>query len=408
MRRRRRRLTLRQRLQRINPVPARQTKSAPRSADRNGGSNEKILLIAICALACIAVAVAIALIARGGGADREAPAAPTAVPALAPVDTPEPTATPEPTPAPTATPEPDLSALRPTAPPGWLPVFTKAKTTEKVVAITVDDCYQAENLQKIVDCALEHGGKLTIFPIGQNVLRERHSEVLRYAYQNGFELENHTFTHNGLYGCTHEELAKEVYLQNLALSYILGVDYQAHFLRPKGGDARLDQRIHAYAKQMGYYGIAHWSASGSASPSRMAADLQPGAIYLFHTTDKDLEKLLAFIPYCVEQGYKLVTLNELFGYPENETKPFETTPDVNNIPPLEPYEIVLVPMQEGTYWYNVQLLQQALIQQGYLRGNADGIFGESTEEAVKRWQRDHGMDANGIADIEMQKILFGM
>ena len=53
MRRRRRRLTLRQRLQRINPFPARQTKNAPRSADRNGGSNEKILLIAAMIIVAI-------------------------------------------------------------------------------------------------------------------------------------------------------------------------------------------------------------------------------------------------------------------------------------------------------------------------------------------------------------------
>ena len=87
-------------------------------------------------------------------------------------------------------------------------------------------------MQQIVDKAIECGAKLTIFPIGENVLRERHSEVLRHAWENGFELENHTFTHNGLYGCTDEELAGEMYLQNLALSKILGVEYQTHFVRP--------------------------------------------------------------------------------------------------------------------------------------------------------------------------------
>ena len=222
--------------------------------------------------------------------------------------TPKPEATSKPTPEPEAA-NPQRAARRPTAmAAGFMPVFTKANTEEKIVAITVDDCFQAENLKQIVDKAIEVGGKLTIFPIGQNVIKQAQSEILKYAWENGFELENHTYTHNGLFACSNEELAKEVYKQQLALSHILGVNYHCHFLRPRGGDARGDQRMQMYAKQLGYYGIAHWSASGSANNTKIAKALEPGAIYLFHTTDKDLEKLLKFIPWVVEQGYQLVTL----------------------------------------------------------------------------------------------------
>ena len=114
---------------------------------------------------------------------------------------------------------------RPTAAPGFLPVFSRADTDEKIVAITVDDCFQAENLQQIVDAALQAGGKLTIFPIGENVLKQKQSQILKYAWENGFELENHTFTHNGLFASSNEELAEEVYKQQLALCQILGVEY---------------------------------------------------------------------------------------------------------------------------------------------------------------------------------------
>jgi hypothetical protein len=55
---------------------------------------------------------------------------------------------------------------------GFLPVFSSAKTEEKIVAITVDDCFQAENLEQIVNKAIEVGAKLTIFPIGKNVLKK--------------------------------------------------------------------------------------------------------------------------------------------------------------------------------------------------------------------------------------------
>lgn len=180
-------------------------------------------------------------------------------------DAPEPTAA-QPTPSPVDPVMARRAAAQPTPiAPGFLPVYSRSGTDERVLAITLDDCYQSENLRLIVDKAIECGAKLTIFPIGENAIRENTAEVLKYAWENGMELENHTFTHNELYRCSDEELAAEIYKQQLALSYILGVEYQPHFLRPMGGDAKYDQRIHVYCKQLGYTGIAHWSDSGRAS-----------------------------------------------------------------------------------------------------------------------------------------------
>ena len=309
----------------------------------------------------------------------------------------------------TAEPEaanPQRAAARPSpVAEGFMPVFTKANTEEKIVAITVDDCFQAENLKQIVDKAIEVGGKLTIFPIGQNAIKQAQSEILKYAWENGFELENHTYTHNGLFACSNEELAEEVYKQQLALSYILGVNYQCHFLRPRGGDARDDQRMQMYARQLGYYGIAHWSASGSANNTKIAKALEPGAIYLFHTTDKDLEKLLKFIPWVVEQGYQLVTLNEMFGYPANETSELTTPVNEQAIPPLEPYEMVYVPLKKTSYCWEAYLLQEKLIAMGYLTGSPDGVYGDGCVSAIMAYQKDHGMEETGEANADLVRTI---
>lgn len=325
------------------------------------------------------------------------------VPLVSPTPTPE--ATSKPTPEPEAA-NPQRAATRPTpTAEGFMPVFTKANTEEKIVAITVDDCFQAENLKQIVDKAIEVGGKLTIFPIGQNVIKQAQSEILKYAWENGFELENHTYTHNGLFACSNEELAEEVYKQQLALSHILGVNYQCHFLRPRGGDARGDQRMQMYARQLGYYGIAHWSASGSANNTKIAKALEPGAIYLFHTTDKDLEKLLKFIPWVVEQGYQLVTLNEMFGYPANETSELTTPANEQAIVPLEPYEMVYVPLKKTTYCWEAYLLQEKLIAMGYLTGSPDGVYGDGCVAAIRAYQKDHGMAETGEADADLVRTI---
>ena len=365
--------------------------------------------------AALIIALMIIILPKGPRVDRSVEAvaqlpAETAVPVEQPVEADTPQPTPKPTPQPTPEPTPEVVSARalsrpmPTAP-GFMPVFSKANTEEKIVAITVDDCFQAENLQQIVDKALEVGGKLTIFPIGQNALKERQSQILKYAWEQGFELENHTFTHNGLFAASDQELADEVYQQQMALSYILGVEYQCHFLRPRGGDARGDQRMQMYAKQMGYYGIAHWSASGAAEDAKLAKNLKPGAIYLFHTTDKDLDKLLRFIPWVVEQGYQLVTLNEMFDYPENETSELTTPAKNRTSPPLEPYDVVYVPLKRTSYSWQAYLFQQKLIEMGYLTGEPDGVFGEGCEAAVKAYQRDRGLEQTGVADAELVRAV---
>ena len=288
---------------------------------------------------------------------------------------------------------------------GYLPVFSKGETTQKVIAITVDDCNQTENLRQIVQCAIDNGGKLTILPIGQNLERESLREVIRYAYENGMELENHTYTHPAFYRMTTEEMAWEIYMNNRAVSETLGVDYQMHFMRTRGGDNRHDLRTHQYMEKMGYYGMAHWTLSGSSSSvAELKSELAPGNIYLFHTTDNDLGKLLGFIPYATQQGYRLVTLNEMFGLPENETAPLSEM----NMPEPDAYVIPEYKLldKKHSYVYDVYLLQQRLIELGWLDDTADGVYGDDTYMAVGYFQKAIGMQPNGNATPETQEALY--
>ena len=367
--------------------------------------------------ALVVIGLVILLLPKGGAPDRslEAAVQVTPVPAEAPAEAqvateaqalpadtlqPTPVPTPTPQPAPQSTSKRALTRPTPTAE-GFMPVFSKADTDEKIIAITVDDCFQADNLKQIVDAAISVGGKLTIFPIGFNAVKKEQAEVLRYAYENGFELENHTYSHNGLFAISADEMAEQVFQQQMALSYVLGVEYQCHFLRPRGGDARRCQRMHMYAKQMGYYGIAHWSVSGSGDDQKIAKGLKPGAIFLFHTTAKDLDKLLRFIPWAAEQGYQLVTLNEMFDYPANETRPLESDPKGRTAPAPEPYEMVYVPLKATSYCWEAYLLQEKLIAMGYLTGEPDGVYGSDCAKAVGKYQQDHGMEATGVADADL-------
>lgn len=63
-------------------------------------------------------------------------------------------------------------------------------------------------------------------------------------------------------------------------------------------------------------------------------------------------------------------------------------------------------LSKGTKGEQVKVLQQALIEQGYLSGKADGDFGNMTAEAIKKAQSAFGMEATGVADSAFQNELY--
>ena len=62
-------------------------------------------------------------------------------------------------------------------------------------------------------------------------------------------------------------------------------------------------------------------------------------------------------------------------------------------------------LTQGTRGEEVKKLQQALIDAGYDVGEADGIFGTKTKNAVMEFQKDKGLKVDGIAGTETLSAL---
>jgi hypothetical protein len=62
-------------------------------------------------------------------------------------------------------------------------------------------------------------------------------------------------------------------------------------------------------------------------------------------------------------------------------------------------------LKQGAKGEVVRQLQQALIDGGFLTGEADGVFGPATKKAVKAFQKANGLKADGIADGEVLTAL---
>ena len=65
-----------------------------------------------------------------------------------------------------------------------------------------------------------------------------------------------------------------------------------------------------------------------------------------------------------------------------------------------------ITLRKGDEGPDVVTLQQALAELGYLTGAADGNFGTGTQTAVKKFQEDNNLDADGIAGKMTQEALF--
>ena len=63
---------------------------------------------------------------------------------------------------------------------------------------------------------------------------------------------------------------------------------------------------------------------------------------------------------------------------------------------LMPLLVYGAALRQGDRGEEVTALQKKLRQWGYYDGTVDGIFGSGTLEAVKKFQRKNGLDADGI------------
>lgn len=319
--------------------------------------------------------------------------------------------TPEPTAEPTFNPDEPYALVRPQPiGEGYLPLFEKANTEARQIAITVDECSGAAITKEFARAAYDYGAKLTLFPTGENVMKKGMGEVLKNCYYRlGFEIENRCYSGTArLYQINDSMMAAEIWKQSIAVSYVLGIKYQPHFLRLYGGDGENDLRTHMYLIQEGYKGIAGWTINGSRMDlTRIGNNLQPGNIYYFRTCENDLTNMRALLEEARLQGYQMVTLNELFGYDPNETREVRGSLLSETMPELRNHNVPFYFMKTEDCTWATNLVQRRLINLGYLpEGSADGVFGSDTAAALSAFQARLGMAATGAADIPTQERLF--
>ena len=214
------------------------------------------------------------------------------------------------------------------------------------------------------------------------------------------------------YSLSSGELALQIWRQSIATSYAVTRDYQQHFYRPAKLESAWDQRTHFYIRKLGFYGIAGYTHSYKGHDLEYLVDsLENGNIYQFDMSKASMELFEPFLQEANRKGYKMVTMNELFGLKSNAvsrslTINKQTLPELNDYTPTY-YDLKLNYRTNAVY-----NLQTRLMVLGYLTAQpgkslvADGIYGADTSVAVSAFQAKVGLVGTGNADVETQQKLF--
>ena len=289
--------------------------------------------------------------------------------------------------------------------PAFLPIVEGAETERRAVAIVIESCGNTANLEAMLALLAEKGGAVTLCPAGENLSDERLVSALKAAAEGGAEIEAMDWSTRYLYQMTDREMAEAIWNEGRAISAALGTDYQPHFYRMRDSRAEADQRAHDYLDQLGYRAVLRGTAaSWTMAAVSLKQYVQPGAVLLFKTGKTELKNLKELLPWLVSEGYALVTLNDLFGLPANETAPLAEA----EMPEPRAFAAAYHTLREGDYGYDVLTLQNRLKELGLLAvKDATACYAEKTVAAVRAFQKEEGLEVTGEADPETQRRLLG-
>ncbi len=196
---------------------------------------------------------------------------------------------------------------------------THGSRDEKRIAITIDDCYDAQWIEAAVALCEQYGVVFTFFPIGK-ALKFADGPLWQRALDAGCEIGNHTWGHALLTKQSRNGVRFHLLRIQQKVDEMLGYHYLMQVMRAPYGKISSDAA--GVAKALGYHHAVKWDVSQT-DPDKALHDVQNGSILLFHGRKKDVNCLKVLIPALLERGYECVTVSALLNLP-----PVEISPDI--------------------------------------------------------------------------------
>lgn len=193
-------------------------------------------------------------------------------------------------------------------------VLFHVNTTEKVVALTIDDGPHSELTPQILDILAEYDVRSTFFVIGSNI--EGNEEIMERVVADGHELGNHLMS-----DARSIQLDDVTFGEQMAQAHQLIEQYgPVRWFRPGSGwyNARMLEQTRPYQYRTVVGSVYPFDAqirSKEFASSYILSNTLPGSIIILHDGKDERhhtpEVLHRIIPTLQERGYRFVTLSEL-------------------------------------------------------------------------------------------------
>lgn len=194
-----------------------------------------------------------------------------------------------------------------------LPIYS-VETKEKVVAITFDCAWGADDIPNILDTLKQRNAKATFFIVGQ--WGEKFPDAVRLIASNGSDVANHGYAHLRMASISASKCKSEIELCNQKLEEISGV--KVNLFRPPYGDYNntvIDtcNSLNCYPIQWDVDSL-DWKKEMSKEQifDRVTKRVKPGSIILFHNdTQYTAELLPKIMDELIAKGYTFKPVSEL-------------------------------------------------------------------------------------------------
>lgn len=188
------------------------------------------------------------------------------------------------------------------------------KEPAKYLALAFDDGPNLTTESKMLDLLEKHKVPATFFVIGNNI-NEQTAENMKRAVKQGCEIGNHSLTHSMMSLMDEQQVKDEIEATSALIEKIVGE--RPKFFRPPYINVKPEMYDWIDLTFICGKGCQDWEADVDKDARRegILANAEPGAIYLLHDfegNEATVEALDEAIPVLKKQGYKFVTVGELF------------------------------------------------------------------------------------------------
>ena len=189
------------------------------------------------------------------------------------------------------------------------PNVFKLDPNKPTIAFSFDDG-PAPNTKEIVDHLSDYHFKATFFVVGNRL--PNYGKYMKYAYDHGMEIGNHSYDHTNLAKLKNGKLAENINRSNNAIKEIIGVD--AFIIRPPYG------AINDYVKESLPNAFALWSVDTNDWLHRdseyvknyVLANANDGDIVLMHDIHASTkDAVINVLKDLYLKGYQVTTISEL-------------------------------------------------------------------------------------------------